>query len=120
MSATAPKGLGTKSRKLWRQITTEFALRADELRILEEACREVDTVERLQEAIDAEDFSLITRGSQGQDVANPLLGEIRQHRAILARLLAALRLPDAEEEAGQSRSSAARSLAQARWGTRGA
>jgi hypothetical protein len=55
----------------------------------------------------------------GQPVAAPLVTEIRQHRATLARLLGTLKLPD-ESSTQEARSSAARKAAQARWGARGA
>lgn len=115
MATRAPDGLGPKSKKLWRSITGEFELRADELRILEDACREVDLVERMEESIQA--GSLVVAGSMGQDVAAPLVQEIRQHRATVQKLLAALKLPVEDEgAAAASRSSSARALANARWG----
>lgn len=60
---------------------------------------------------------LLAKGSMGQDVAAPLVQELRAHRTALARLLLQLKLPD--EGGDAARSSAARDLAMARW-TRGA
>ena len=44
----APAGLGAAGRRLWRDVTAEFDPRGDELRILEEACREVDLIVRAE------------------------------------------------------------------------
>lgn len=110
---TAPARLGAKARKLWKGLTDTFELRPDELRILEDACREVDLIERLETSMVKAD--LVVTGSMGQPVANPMLQELRLHRSVLRTLLRALDLPE-EEGADQSRSSSGRSLAMVRWG----
>lgn len=118
---TAPKGLGPKARKLWRDMTAKYEFRVDELAILEQACRELDMIEKLQELIDDEYFEYVVAGSMGQDAMNPVLIEIRQHRALHGRLLKQLDLPDDNEAAAAgSQSSVARAAAEARWGKRGA
>lgn len=109
----APAKLGAKAERLWASTTEKWDLRPDELRVLEDACRQVDLVERIEKELADQD--LIVRGSQGQPVANPLVQEIRQHRATLQRLLGALKLPDEDGRAAESRSSAARAAANARW-----
>jgi hypothetical protein len=59
---------------------------------------------------------LTVRGSQGQQVIHPIIGELRLHRATLASLLKQLGLPDDQESAdAHPRSVAARAAAQARW-----
>lgn len=111
----APEKLGAKARALWADVTGKYDLRSDELRVLEDACREIDLVERIESEL--RDGDLVVRGSQGQPVASPLVQEVRQHRAVLARLLGSLKLPDDEGGAGEgSQSAAARSAAAARWG----
>jgi hypothetical protein len=35
-----PPGLSQKAARFWRDVVTNYQLRADELRILEDACRE--------------------------------------------------------------------------------
>lgn len=114
---SVPRGLCEKAQKLWRETVAVYDLRADELRLLEDACREVDLVEAM--VTELRGAPLIVRGSMGQDVEHPLLGEIRQHRVVLARLLKQLDLPDEEEPAGQGaagdRSASMRSVAEARW-----
>lgn len=112
MATPTPEGLGDKALALWSGITDQYDLRPDELRLLEDACREVDVVERLEAELATD--TLTVAGSQGQPVANPLLQEIRQHRGIIARLLAGLKLTDDGSGTGE-RSAAARSAATARW-----
>ena len=118
---TTPRDLDRAGRKLWREIARsgKYELRPDELRILEDACREADLIDDL--ATEAKDAEKIVRGSQGQDVINPLISELRQHRIALRSLLGALHLPDEDSSAGQEspRSTQARRAAQARWGTAG-
>ena len=113
----APSKLGAKAKRLWTEITGSYELRVDELRILEDACREIDIVERLEDEFRTEDT--MVKGSMGQLVASPLLQELRQHRAVLARLLGMLKLPDEDGRAQESVSNAARKAANARW-SRGA
>lgn len=111
-----PKGL-VASVTLWRAITAKYELRADELRVLEDACRESDLIDALAE--EAAGAATVVKGSQGQPVINPLISEVRQHRSTLAALLRQLKLPD-EADTSEARSTAARSAANARWSKRGA
>lgn len=113
----APSGLGAKSRRLWSEITGAYELRSDERRILEDACREVDIIERLE--LEFRTADTMVKGSMGQLVASPLLQELRQHRAVAARLLGMLKLPDEDGRQQESVSNAARKAANARW-SRGA
>jgi len=115
MARTAPKGLGPSARKLWRDVTSKWDLRPDELRVLEDACREADLIDRLQVELDGEACELTVSGSMGQPVANPLIQEIRQHRGVFARLMGALKLNDDGSGEEKSRSTSARAAAQARW-----
>ena len=62
------------------------------------------------------------KGSQGQPVSIPEIGELRHYSALLASLLKSLTLPDEDETAGitgLSRSQIGRIGAQARWSRRG-
>lgn len=110
----APSNLGTKAKRLWSDITGAYELRADERRILEDACREIDIIERLE--LEFRTADTMVKGSMGQLVASPLLQELRQHRAVAARLLGMLKLPDEDGRAQESVSNAARKAANARWG----
>jgi hypothetical protein len=112
----APKNLGAAGRKMWKAVCSTYVLRPDEYRILEDACREVDLIDRLEEAL--QDAELIVHGSMGQPVANPLVQEIRQHRGQLRQLFAALKLPDDGTPVpgeGQGDSTGARAAAESRW-----
>lgn len=115
MKISAPRGLENKGKRIWKDVTANYELRTDELDILEDICRESDLIDRLEK--DLEGAELMVRGSQGQDVANPLVSEIRQHRATKKALWASLKLPDdsnvisiagnQQREAAQSRWAAA-------------
>lgn len=107
-----PAGLGPKSSKIWRALLTKYDFRIDELRMLEDACREVDLIERMQAELDA--GPLQVRGSAGQLVASPLVQELRQHRQTLRALFAALAVPD--EDAGVQVNQH-RAAAMAKWHT---
>lgn len=119
----APANLGPKARHIWTKTLEVYELRIDELRILEDACREVDLVERLEKEL--RKAPLTVEGSMGQPVSNPLVQEIRQHRSVIQRLLVSLKLPEgdggAAGDAGgtaptsMTRSAAARKAAEARW-----
>jgi hypothetical protein len=114
-STEPPEGLGPKALVVWSEIAGSYELRIDELRVLEDACREIDLIERLEaELVHAE---LMVTGSMGQPVASPLVQELRQHRGVLARLLGWLKLPDEETPAkGSPASASARQAAMTRWG----
>src|SRR4051794_18491066 len=113
-----PTALGSKARRLWSEVVAGFDLRPDELRLLEDACREVDVVERIEKAL-RDTNSLLIPGSKGQLRPNPLLAELRGHRLVLARLLHQVGIPDEEPAApaldARERSSSARRAANARW-----
>ena len=115
--AQAPKNLGVRASAFWRRVVDKYELRADELRVLEDACREMRLIDEMEEAL--RESSLMIQGSMGQPVMHPLVAEIRQHRNVLASLLRSLKLPDeeGEEEAAPSRSVQARKAAQSKWAT---
>lgn len=110
----APAGLGAAGCKLWCEVLADFELPPNGQALLVQACRTVDELEQLRDAITH--AAVMTTGSQGQPVASPLFAEARAHRATLAKLIAQLALPDEEDvpklTAAQER---ARKAAQARW-----
>lgn len=111
-----PRGLLGAGTALWLAVTESHGLRADELLVLESACRTADTIGRLDEALDG--APLTVAGSMGQLREHPLLSEVRQQRAALARLLRQLELPNpqaAGRETSNVRSMHGRALARARW-----
>lgn len=113
MNEPTPAGLTGNAESLWRDVVDAYELRADELRVLEAACREQALIDRLEaELVDAE---MVVHGSQGQPVANPMVSEVRQHRMALRSLLGQLKLPDEDGRASENRSAQAREAANARW-----
>jgi hypothetical protein len=116
-AAKAPVPAGLKdSAKLWRTLTKDYEFRPDEMRILEDACRTMDLIDRME--CELKDAQLVVKGSMGQPVSSPLATEIRQHRGTLARLFSALKIP-AEDDAS-ARSAAGRALVSVRYSGRGA
>jgi hypothetical protein len=113
-----PDGLGDRAAQLWKGVRGTYALRVDELYLLEAACRQVDIIDAMAARQEAED--LLATGYNGQPVAAPLLGELRAHRGLLATLLKQLKLPDDDSKAAETASDKARRAAQARWGRGGA
>ena len=115
--ADAPTALSAAGEQLWKRVAGTWVLRPDDLRVLADAAREADLIDRL--AAEVVDAPLMVRGSQGQQVASPLVSEVRQHRTTLAALLRQLRLPDDSDGDGgltdAQKSAAARSAARARW-----
>ena len=109
----APPGLGSAGRSLWRSIARKWRLDEREHAVLSQACRTADLITQLEELLAREGLTVI--GSNGQPRLSPVPTEIRQQRATLERLLAALSLPVADDEAPRvSRSQQLRS--QRRWG----
>ncbi len=110
-----PTNLGRAGARLWRETVAVYELRGDELLLLDKASRTADDAERLDVAL--AEAPLLVPGSAGQDRPNPLLGEARATRALLAALLRQLALPDpvAEQRRADARSSQARTAARARW-----
>lgn len=114
MKQQAPVDLEQAGAKMWSSIAGKYELRPDESRILEDACREADLIDDLQGL--ARFADRIVKGSQGQPVINPLISELRQHRATLASLLRQLHLPDEGGASASDKSSAAgRALVSNRW-----
>ena len=108
---------------LWEAITSRYALRQDELILLEHAARLVAVCDGLAQALVGAE--LVVKGSMGQPAPHPLIGELRAHRSQLAALLRQLNLPDelVDADTGQSggevvpmtASDYARRAARARW-----
>ncbi|MDP9428665.1 MAG: terminase [Actinomycetota bacterium] len=72
-----------------------YELTDSELSLLLEVCRLMDECEALRQAVD--DDGTTVPGSNGQPRVHPAVGELRQHRLALGRLLSQLALPDEDE-----------------------
>lgn len=91
-----PEELEAGGAALWRSVTARFQLEEHEARTLREAARTVDIIDRLH----TEAMSLPVVAEQYGGRVNPVIGELRQQRLAFARILAALRLPEDDDAAG--------------------
>lgn len=91
-----PRGLKLAGKKLWDVSTAECEFADHELAILEEACRVRDRIVELDAAVVTD--GLMLPSSQGSRV-HPAVGEARQQRLALARLLATLQIPGLDDDA---------------------
>lgn len=110
-----PEGLGERGGAFWAATVEGYELADDEVLVLVEVCRLVDQLDEMAVRVRAD--GLVASGSAGQPVAHPLLAPLASGRALLAKLLAQLGLPDEHDEA-RVRSPAsiqARRAAEARW-----
>lgn len=115
----APKGLGTQGRALWADVVDAYDLDQHEVALLTAACRTADRLEDIADVL-AQQTSLTTTNARGDLVAHPLLVEQRQQGISLSRLLASLRLPTGETEAGEPVRPQRRGAARGSYGIRGA
>ena len=114
--ATKPKppaSLDYAGKALWADVVAKYDLRVDELAVLEAACKTADMIATLDKEWDGLGKPFLTRGSMGQDVIHPLIGERRAQQAQLAKLLGLLKLPD--EVSGAVGTNPARAAAASRW-----
>lgn len=93
----APRDLGKAGRALWRDIAGQMAkdgltLDQREQRYLLLACSEQDELAALEGALT--ELPKIVKGSQGQDVANPLINECRRSRTFIATMLGKVEMFD--------------------------
>lgn len=96
----APRDLAKSGRALWRAVVAEFDLDEHERALLHEAARTRDLCDGLQAQLDTD--GLMSESSQGARV-HPAAVELRQQRIVLARLLAALKVPSGEDETAPNR-----------------
>jgi len=89
-----PTGTRAGGRRLWESVAGLYDLDEHESALLTEAVRTVDALDALDAKVRRE--GVIVTGPQG-DRAHPALVEARQQRITLARLLAALRVPQGAE-----------------------
>ena len=86
-----PVMTGPSGRALWGDVLGRYELEEHELALLREAVRTVDQLDLLAEVVLAE-------GPMLDGKAHPALVESRQLRLVMARLVAALRLPSGDED----------------------
>lgn len=117
-TATPPKtpaGLAARGRRFWRESVKVFDFSDGEQELLLEACRTLDRLDALDVLVGEQ--GMTTEGSTGQTVLHPAVGEARQQRLVLARLIRQLDLPDEGEQPAPrtGASEQARYAAQQRW-----
>jgi len=110
-----PKSLQPAGKALWASIASKYVLRADEVTRLEQACKTADVLAMLEDAWSELGYPMVSKGSMGQEVIHPLIGEIRTQRASIASLLAGLKLPD--DESGEVAVNQQRDAANSKWAT---
>ncbi|MEK6441859.1 hypothetical protein [Pseudonocardia sp. T1-2H] len=95
-----PADLGYAGGSLWDEVVNDekLQLRSDEFRVLELACRQLDTIAELRSVFNA-DPEYTVKGSMKQPVINPLIAEMRVAGDAYARYMRQLSLPDDEERA---------------------
>ncbi len=114
LKPAAPADLGARGSRFWRSTVAVFELSEVELELLKECARLLDECEALRKAVDRGGVTVV--GSTGQPRVHPALGELRQHRLALGKLLAQLALPDvADETLGTPAHARAKKASQARW-----
>jgi hypothetical protein len=115
---TAPT-FARRGQEFYDHCISEYDLTETEKALLLECCRTLDDLEALAEVLERDGVTV--KGSTGQTRTHPALGEIRQHRLALGKLLSLLELPDPEGETlpsyvqAQARA-AGRRGANSRWG----
>lgn len=87
----APRGSSTAGKRLWAAVLADYELAEHELTLLVQAVRTVDLLERLHAVI-------IEAPVLDGDRPHPAIVEARQQRIVLARLVAALRVPMGDDE----------------------
>jgi hypothetical protein len=116
----APTGLKARGRRFWTAAVEAYEFTDAERELLVEVCRTLDLTEQLDAVVRTDGLTI--EGSRGQTVTHPAIGELRQARGLLSRLLAQLDLPDVDGAASlpSAFTLRARQGASARWGARDA
>lgn len=103
-------------QRLWRDLTERVEFTDIERRILTNACFTLDRISKERRAIGDR---LVVLGSQGQEVAHPLLRELRADEKHFADLIGKLDIPDEFAATGEqdgARSAQMRAVVGTRWG----
>lgn len=127
MARQAPKGLGTRGKRLWREITEEHELDPMQTVMLEEACRCADRLDKLEEKLSGREDAWVHLRTRAESMADEgvtidlvidgALSEARQQQNVFKQLLASLRLPDSAGARPQQRGGARGSYAPKKSGT---
>jgi hypothetical protein len=88
-----------------------WEFRPDEMHLVYELARLAGDIHRIRKALETR--PLIVAGSQGQEVVDPLRGELHRTTARFESIMKSLSIPD--EDAANAATWAGRNLARARW-----
>lgn len=116
-SKAAPRGLGRHGRRLWRSVLDQYELAEHELAVLRIACRSVDRLEDIADALAGE--KLVAVNAKGDQIPHPMLVEQRMQGLALTRLLASLRMPEEVTEEGELTRPQRRGASRGAYGIRG-
>lgn len=108
-----PARLGPAGRALWGRLVSAYDFDARELAVVEAAARQADDVRALEDVLAAD--GPMTVGAQGQPRLSQVVGEVRQSRLALARLLGELALPDGDERPMTAKQLQMQRTARVRW-----
>lgn len=111
----SPSGLGTRGRRLWRQLheSADFADAPETVLVIEEACYLADEVDRLRRIVRAAGSDTRVVGYNGQPASMPEVDDLRKAQSILLAMLRAIRTDDDQMTA----SDFGRRGARGRWGS---
>lgn len=113
--AAVPDGMGPGGSVLWMLIAKAYELRPDELVTLEDACRTTDMIDSLAAAWAEDGRPMTAKGSTGQLIIHPLIGELRTQRMARNALWRQLKLPDLGGAEGGAEANQHRAAANSKW-----
>ncbi|MGP6172003.1 hypothetical protein ACTU6V_12450 [Microbacterium sp. A204] len=115
MKVKVPTGLGKRGKAFWAALTEKIEYAVQESEVLVEACRTLDRIDELTEAVQSD--GVMISGSMGQRILHPAIGELRQQQASFVRLVGALHLPEDEQAKDKFHTARAKAGAAGRWGS---
>ena len=108
-----PEGLGQGGTAFWRSVMRTYELSPSEVATLEQCCRQLDLIARLDAELAGS--PVVVEGSMGQARVHPLVGVVAEARRTLDVLQRSLALPMPDEDIGRRRAPQQVAAAQARW-----
>jgi hypothetical protein len=100
-----PAGARAAGKRLWAAVVDRYDLEQHELVLLREAVRCVDTLDDLEAQV-RRDGLMVPGNTVGTERVHPAAVEARQLRITLARVIAALRMPEHDADRPQRRTGA--------------
>jgi hypothetical protein len=105
--------MGAPGKRLWKQVTSVYALEPFEETLLVHACRLQDRLADLESYL--RDTGLTVLGSMQQERLNPAVIESRQTRVALCKVLGQIGFPNEDGKPMTSRSRHGQIASVARW-----